>query len=376
MPETIVNTRRWSSYVCPSCRFVFRVQKGLDGEGVSCPNCRQILKIPTPEDSVPPLTVASNRAEQRGAGGEPSWVKKRHEVAKFCGAKDTIWDQQAKSPRSGKGEQRQMRWLLLGGISLFLLMTGGVLISTQYWKQTTAVKHSSGTPVETKSTVPEAIKPAGERSEASYLTEIEPIARKFMQATTVAEILPLVRNPAVAEERMRKIYPDGKMNAPGISQFNPSGELSMQGKVVAVGVRTRDQEEKAIAFVETPLGLKIDWECWATWSEMTWDEFMAARPTDGKVFRVILSPVVYYNFEYSDDSKWKSYSLESPDHEQMIFGYVEKDSAIDKQIQLDPDAKSMSVMLSLKFNPSSTSKNQVEIDRFVADGWVENADAP
>ena len=376
MPETIENTRRWSSYVCPSCRFVFRVQKGLDGDGIFCPNCRQILKIPTPADSVPPLTGASTRPEYRGADGEPSWVKKRHQVSKFGVVKDTLWDRQAKSPRTGKGEHRQMRWLLLAGIFLFLLVTVGTLVSTQYWKQAADVQHSSVTPVDAKPPMPEASKPVVERSEASYLAEIEPITRKFMQATTVAEILPLVRNPAVAEVRMRQIHPDGKITAPGMSQFNTSGGLSIQGKVVALSVRTLDQEEKALVFVETPQGLKIDWECWATWSEMTWDQFMAARPTEGKVFRVILSPVVYYNFSYSDDSKWKSYSLESPDHEHMIFGYVEKDSAIDKQIQLDPDAKSMSVMLSLKFNLSSTSKNQVEIDHFIAEGWVENADAP
>jgi hypothetical protein len=33
-------------------------------------------------------------------------------------------------------------------------------------------------------------------------------------------------------------------------------------------------------------------------------------------------------------------------------------------------------MLSLKFPAGTTSANQVEIERFVAEGWVEEADSP
>lgn len=365
--DVIVNTRRWASYVCPSCRLIFRVPKGREGEGVLCPGCRLILKIPSPLDPVSELTVASTLAKE----SVPATVNKQRQRFKPGGSKNTSWDHQAETPVVGKSGRWQTRLLLLGGLSLLLLVAAGMLVSTQSGNQATTAG-------------PEAVKPSApvapptvvERSEASYLAEIEPIARKFMQATTVSEILPLVRNPAVAEPRMRQFYPDGKIAAPGISEFNTTGVLSTQGKILALGVRTRDREEKAFALIETPQGLKVDWESWVNWSEMPWSQFIATRPAVGHVYRVILSPVVYYNFDYSNDTKWKSYSLELPDHEHAIFGYVERGSEVDKLIHPDPEAKSSSLMLSLKFSPHSTSKNQVEIECLANEGWVEKADVP
>ena len=367
VPETIENIRRWASYVCPGCRFVFRVPKGAGGQGILCPGCRRTLKIPTATDAVPELTVASTRA----ADPKAAMVKRQRQMIKPGGSKNTIWDRKTESPLTTSGGNRQMRLLLAGGIFLFLLVTTGVLVSTHSAKPPAAAELAA-----IPRPTPQAPPPVVERSEASYLAEMEPIARQFMQATTVAEILPLVRNPAVAEPRIRRTYPDGKIVAPGMTLFNTSGMISTHGIVSAVGVMTRDHEEKAIAFVETPQGMKIDWESWAIWSEMPWAQFLSARPTAAHVFRVILSPVVYYNFEYSDDKKWKSYSLESPDREHVIFGYVEKGSEVDRMIHLDPEAKTLSLMLSLKFNPNCTSKNQVEIERLVTEGWVENADTP
>jgi len=55
---------------------------------------------------------------------------------------------------------------------------------------------------------------------------------------------------------------------------------------------------------------------------------------------------------------------------------VEKGSVVEQQIHLDAEAKSAALMLSLKFPEGATSSSQVEIERWVADGWVEEGDSP
>ncbi|RYD32583.1 MAG: hypothetical protein EOP87_12575 [Verrucomicrobiaceae bacterium] len=148
----------------------------------------------------------------------------------------------------------------------------------------------------------------------------------------------------------------------------------MKGKLVSVNLVTGDFEPKSMAFLDTPQGLKIDWDSWAGWSEMSWEEFRSKKPAESQVFRVVLSPVVYYNFAFADESKWKSYRLISPDGEHSIYGYAEKDSMLEQRIRLDADTRKVSLMLSLKFPEGATADNQVEIDGFVAEGWVEGTD--
>ena len=57
--ETMIETpRRWSAFVCPECRFVFRVPRDHDGEGIVCPSCRRMLRLPGEDDETAPLLAA------------------------------------------------------------------------------------------------------------------------------------------------------------------------------------------------------------------------------------------------------------------------------------------------------------------------------
>ncbi len=155
-----------------------------------------------------------------------------------------------------------------------------------------------------------------------------------------------------------------------MAEFNTESVISCLGTISALKVRTRSYEEKSLAFVDTPQGLKIDWESWVGWSEMPWEEFLASKPTTGRVFRLNLSPTDYYNFAFSDDQKWQAYRLQSPDGEHSIYGYAERDSAVGYASRCPPDSKQMALMLALKFPENATSDNQVLIEKFVAEGWV------
>lgn len=265
---------------------------------------------------------------------------------------------------------------LAGGALLLALIVAGVVISMNSGR-----KSPVPAPVEmpalttaheepaTGTTAPEP------RGDIEFLAEAEPLARKFLEATTIGELLPLVRDPAAAEPRMRRFYPDGKVAAPGLSQFNASGEAASLGKLRSVVVTTRDFDNKALAFTDTAGDMKVDWESWVGWSDMTWDEFRASKPADGKVFRVTLSPVEYYNFKFSDDTKWQSYRLVSPDQEHSIYGYTERGSSLDQLIRPNADTKSVALMLSLKFPEGATADDQVVIERFVNEGWVEEGES-
>ncbi|MEX1115210.1 MAG: hypothetical protein WEB53_08165 [Akkermansiaceae bacterium] len=374
MSETIDSDRRWSGFVCPDCRFVFRVPRDHDGKGVVCPSCRRILRIPAAGDTPPPL-ISQLRRVQAGEYGQPEAEGKRineRRSKKAHAAAGPSWE--SESHQSSGAERKQLRLMLIGGGILFAFIVVGVIFALGSGKTP-----ESALPVKTESlpeSVAQAAVSATARGGLSLLAEAESIAWKFMNATSVEEILPLVHKPEVAEARIRRQYPDGKISAPGMSDFNISERRDFGVGVSAVLVRTRDFENKTIHFIGGPQGLKIDWESWIGWSEMPWAEFMANKPTTSQMFRLILSPVDYYNFDFSEESKWRSYRLLSPDKEHSLYGYAEREGLVEGQLRHAGADQTLSLMLSLKFPQGATSKNQVVIERLVADGWVENEEAP
>jgi hypothetical protein len=360
--EMMESARRWSGYVCPDCRFVFRVPRDHDGKGIVCPSCRRMLRIPTSAD-VPPLLM-----EQKVEDAEKRVLKKRRRKKKSESA-GHAWELGANGRRSSRSEGRQMRLMLIGGGTLFSLIVAGVMVFLNRGAKAEARSNSVVVAPVVAAKIPG--KPVI-RSEASWVVEAEPLARKFLKAKTIEELLPLVRHPVTAEDRMRAFYPDGRIEAPGLSQFNTGTELHIREKLAWFTVKTDNFEEKSLAFVETPQGLRMDWESWVGWSEISWETFLSSKPVTDHLFRVKLSPAEYYNFGYADESKWQSYRLVSPNGEHSLYGYVEKGSAQHRQIRPCAESSNVSLMLSLKFPADAKSANQVEIERFVAEGWVED----
>ncbi len=171
---------------------------------------------------------------------------------------------------------------------------------------------------------------------------------------------------------MRSWYPDGKIAPPGLSEFNPGGGVEHGETAVTIDVRTADFATRGMNFVPTSDGLRVDWESWVGWSERTWAAFPAEHPAEDCLFRVVVKEVDYYNFGFTDDSKWRSLRLESLDGESFLYGYVERGSDLEEKLRVDPDARKSLMMLRLRFpEGAAAGSKQVLITAWVNDGWVE-----
>ncbi len=320
------------------------------------------------------VPLKTSQPEEVLAGVVPLSDNKRRKK-KSRHSESHAWDSTSgKMRRSGRDEKRQMFWMLVGGATLFALIVAGVFMA-QLGGDKPAPPVSAPPAADSKANPADS--PAAQKSDAALLAEAEPLTKKFLEATRIEDLLPLVRNPKLAEGRMRRQYPDGKLTAPGMSGFNTQSEVARKGPIFSVNVRTRDYEEKTITFAETPEGVRIDWESWVGWSEMPWGAFLDAKPKEATVFRVNLSAVEYYNVAFTDDTKWKSYRLESPDGKHAIYGYAEVGSVLNAKLRPPPDIKSVGMILAVRFPENAASGNQVIIEKCIAEGWVlENEDSP
>lgn len=92
--------------------------------------------------------------------------------------------------------------------------------------------------------------------------------------------------------------------------------------------------------------------------------------------RVILSRTDYFNYHFSDDRKWISYHLGSPDARHTLYGYVRRGSGLHLQLErlLGPRGtgkgrQSRTMTFRLAF-PKGDRRKQVEIRQIVTTGWV------
>jgi hypothetical protein len=266
-----------------------------------------------------------------------------------------------------------MRWILIGGACALALCVAAVLYAMRSAPETAAAL-----PVpEATPSLDERAAAAAELSDAAFLALAEPLAEKFLAARSIGEMLPLLRDPERAEPRMRAHYGGDAIEPAGLSLFNTRSTVLREGPFLTVIVRTGDFEERIMAFVNTPDGLRIDWEGWAGWSAMSWEDFLAEKPTAPTLFRVVLRPVDYYNFGFSDDTRWRSYRLDSPDGEHSLYGYVERGTLADSRIRISPEIKMSAYTLYLRFPDDGGSRNQVLIERPAAESWfLENEETP
>ncbi len=209
------------------------------------------------------------------------------------------------------------------------------------------------------------------KSETEFLKNAEPLAREFLSADNVAQIIPLVHDSGDVGKKLRAHYPDGKIVPTGMTKFNASGRVSYKDSFAAVTVQTPDFETKQLAFIDGEDGLEIDWESWVGWSEVPWEELVKNKPEEPKLVRVMLKWVDYYNFGFSDENKWRSYRLISPDGETMLYGYAARNSLLDQRLRPGEPGATVAVTLKIHFRPDEQSPQQVVIDEYLTDGWVD-----
>jgi hypothetical protein len=208
------------------------------------------------------------------------------------------------------------------------------------------------------------------RSQSEFLSIAEPATEKFFAVTSVDQILPLVREGEKMRAKIYAYYPNGKIEATAMSKFNVSGQVSYKDSFAAVSILTTDFEVVQLAFFDGKDGLKIDWESWVGWSEMPWDKLIESKPQRPILIRAKLRTVDYYNYGFTDDSKWRAYQLSSPDGAHTLYGYIERNSLLDARLRPPEKSASVAVTLKIRFPEGEENRDQVVIHDMVSDGWV------
>ncbi len=398
--ETAAGTRRWSGYVCPACRLVFKVPVDHGGRGVVCPSCRRLLRLPAEGEVAPPLVAASvtdeDEVEQLASGvGRRMrlWHSKRSR--KRQGEGGFAWERAGRGSRFGEmNMQKTLLWLGVGLVVFALIVMVSVRMTERIATRPNIAKEAVQTPLDWGGGAPppsssaeatgaaqaprlsaeeqkdKSVVGAMTMDPARTLAATEEVAKRFLAAKSADEMLPIVRHRAVTEPRLRDWYrrqpPQGEM----FRDFGTKGGMVPSGKLVAITLEMDDFSTREMVFEQTPDGFLFDWESWVGWSEIPWEEFLRARPTTPKEFRVTVQRGEYYNFGFADDGKYQCYVLTAPYRDDLLFGYVARGSALDEELNAGCAGDKSAWVLQLAYPPDAKAANQVIIAKILAKGWV------
>jgi hypothetical protein len=118
----------------------------------------------------------------------------------------------------------------------------------------------------------------------------------------------------------------------------------------------------------------IDWESLVGYGEMSFADFRAQRPDKPVMLRAYVRQFEYYNFEFSDSSKFLCVKLSSENGEHSVYGYSDRTSALGRWLESELATTGPSgfkgFTLSVAFPPNAQSNQCVLLDKVVAARWL------
>lgn len=386
----------WRAYRCPECSSVFRTTSEKAGSSGSCPSCKGALQIPTeydPQDAVAsnptPEVKKATRDTFRTAQIDPDqeWKKglKKRRANDLAVLNDTpAWE--------GGGEAAQVHdpglpWVsILSVLTLVGLLFGG---GVYYYRTQQNDLRDANNPENQPEIVREASEAANnllsltknQREEDVENTALDVVTRfqefdleavsakvrEFIEAPTMADRLKLVRNPEEVARKMEhyhRVY--GTYEPNKLMNFDDD-QVSYRDAFVSGVAQLSNFTDRLIALEQTENGYLVDWESWVGYCDLFPEELRKKRPTEPVKIRVRFNAIPYFNYAFDNDEEWLSYRLFFADGEEAMWGYVRRDTPLEREFL---NSTSSTCMLKVRFPEKARSGDQMEILEIATVGWL------
>ena len=202
------------------------------------------------------------------------------------------------------------------------------------------------------------------------------VVERFTAARTHAERLKWVRQPDKVGPAMEAFFRDGpgaKEKVAGIQPMTVSGNGAILFEDYLVQLEGGGSRMASVSV--DPAGAKVDFPAYARQGSVPWGELLGGAVKEAEEVRLILRPGGYYLHAFPDEEKWRNFKASSPDLPEGIDLYVERGTALERQLaELGDGIDRMT--LSIRSVDDSAKNRQFEITGIKGVGWVlpEEAD--
>lgn len=212
-----------------------------------------------------------------------------------------------------------------------------------------------------------------------YREEVWEAVVNFTRASTPEEMLPLIRERERVEPLLRAWY---AKKPEALNPFEPRrkpefAELKAVRNFVVFSLELPDYSRHPIALEKTPEGFLVDWESYAVYSEMPWEELQNERPTAPVLVRAIMEPVEFLPMNGVDPTTHRCFRLTAPNSEETFYAYLPLGGKMHQDIVKSmlpmPGMRpptSLHAVLRVRYPEENASRKQVLITDYLIKGWV------
>jgi hypothetical protein len=155
------------------------------------------------------------------------------------------------------------------------------------------------------------------------IEETEAVLQRYADATSVDQVLPLVRNGEQVEERLKRWWrPWGPE-----SRFAPGDEISSHipdqtGRpAIVLSGRKGDFSRFEMVFVREGERMKLDWEASEGVGEVQIVDLQESSTAAGGLVRAVVRPATFYTSDFPE-AEFRSYQLADAGGEHFLWGFA------------------------------------------------------
>jgi len=206
---------------------------------------------------------------------------------------------------------------------------------------------------------------------------LDQVVRDFFDARSVDEMLRFVRHPERVRPLMENYYGEKAPQPRRVLQVNSLEPLTIEkrGDFWMVSCDLNNQVRVALLLeVFSAKEAKVDWETFACYQPMAWDEFARTRPGGFTGdFRVYVQRDNFHSHEFADSQVYDCYRLTALDSEQTLYGYVRRKTALASrmaELTEGMQASPLTMILRLHLPEGLASTRGVHVLELVNPRWM------
>ena len=200
---------------------------------------------------------------------------------------------------------------------------------------------------------------AGAARNAPTTVEALGVWDRYLKAHSPDERRALMLEKPGLSERYAGFYTNRKGADPKAGEKIDDRELPIgheRWRVLTFKSDSRRNGLMSVAFRRDAEGhVRLDWESLVGHSAMTWQEFREKRVSEPALFRGYIIKDDYFNFEFTDEKKYRSFRVFSPDGAWALSAFCEKDSPEGRALE-----KLFAALEAPKAGPSATGAAPVK----------------
>jgi hypothetical protein len=202
------------------------------------------------------------------------------------------------------------------------------------------------------------------------------IAVAFLKAADTNQRLGLILNVKTVEPKLRDYYLTHDPGPVPYENIESMGKDPALGGAFGFMVTLRSGERRRLVVrMSKKQAFLADWASFVIYSEMSWDDFLSARPQKPVMFRLWASAADQFGHGFADSEKLLCLKVTNPLNADSVplYAYAPRSSSLGHSLEFvlrRAAGATVPLMLKLRFPQQDSSANQVWIDDFLGEGWV------